>query len=101
MIDTTKKFYIGETLERKIERITLTGEPISEGAPVIYTEREEGVIPAYDIRTDKFELAMEAMEQVSRKSIEKRTMAQNSVKGMGEQPKAKDGETLGGGGEAV
>lgn len=97
MINTTKKFYIGETLEKKIERITEVGEPISEGAPIIYTEREEGVVPAYDIRTDKYDLAMEAMEQVSKKSIEKRKQAQNSLKGAGEVPAAKDGETIGGG----
>lgn len=93
MIDTTKKFYIGETLERKIERITAVGEPISEGAPIIYTEREEGVIPAYDIRTDKFELAMEAMEQVSSNSIKNRNKTQDSLKGAGGALAVKDGET--------
>lgn len=51
----------GETIEQKIERIVNNKEPITDGAPPIYTERKDGVIPAYDIRTDRFELALDAM----------------------------------------
>ena len=32
-----------------------------DGAPIIYTERKDGVLPAYDIRTDRWEIAQEAM----------------------------------------
>ena len=42
----------GERLECKIERMTENNEPIGETAPLIYTPRKEGVIAAYDIRTD-------------------------------------------------
>lgn len=55
----------GEYLEEKVRRITETGEPIEDSAPIIYTERKDGVIPAYDIRTDKWDIALEAMMQVN------------------------------------
>lgn len=54
----------GETIEQKIERIVNNKEPITDGAPPIYTERKDGVIPAYNVRTDRFELAVEAMDIV-------------------------------------
>ena len=36
-----------------------TNEPIGETAPMIYTKKTDGVIPAYDIRTDKWEIAQD------------------------------------------
>lgn len=54
----------GETIEQKIERIVNSGEPITDGAPLIYTERKEGILPQYDIRTDRWEIATEAMDKV-------------------------------------
>lgn len=56
----------GETIEQKVTRITTNKEPITDGAPLIYTDRSKGVEPAYDIRTDRFEVALEAMDAVSR-----------------------------------
>lgn len=55
----------GEMLEQKIERIMQNKEPIKDGAPVIYTERKDGVIAAYNIKTDRFEIACDAMDKVS------------------------------------
>ena len=55
----------GEPIELKIERITNNKEPISDGAPEIFTERKDGVISAYNIRTDRWEVAAEAMDKVS------------------------------------
>ena len=54
----------GEYIEEKVRRITENGEPIEDGAPIIYTERKDGVNPAYNIRTDRWEIAQDAMEQV-------------------------------------
>lgn len=62
----------GESIEDKIERILSNGEPITDTAPIIYTPRNEGVKPEYDIRTDRFELAVEAMGHVSKSQIAKR-----------------------------
>ena len=54
----------GEPIELKIERIVSNKEPISDGAPEIFTERKEGVKSAYNIRTDRWEIATEAMSKV-------------------------------------
>ena len=54
----------GEYIEEKVRRITENSEPIEDGAPIIYTERKDGVNPAYNIRTDRWEIAQDAMEQV-------------------------------------
>jgi len=56
----------GEPIELKIERIVSSKDPISDGAPAIYTERKEGVKAAYNIRTDRWEIATEAMDVVSK-----------------------------------
>nr|DAQ38322.1 MAG TPA: hypothetical protein [Microviridae sp.] len=56
----------GERIELKIDRMTQNNEPIGENAPLIYTARKDGVIAAYDIRTDKWDIALDAMEKVNR-----------------------------------
>ncbi len=55
----------GETIEHKIERIVTNKEPITDGAPEIFTERKDGVNPAYNIRTDRWEIAAEAMDSIA------------------------------------
>ena len=62
----------GETIEKKIERITVNKEPITDGAPIIYTEKKDGVLPGYNIRTDRFDIAIEAMEKAERIRTAKR-----------------------------
>lgn len=64
--------YEGETIEQKIERIVTNKEPIKDGAPQIYTERKDGIIAAYNIRTDRFEIAAEAMDKVAASIAAKR-----------------------------
>ena len=61
----------GETIETKVARIIQNKEPITDGAPMIYTEREQGVLPEYDIRTDKWEIAQQAMDVVHATNIAK------------------------------
>jgi hypothetical protein len=55
---------VGETIEMKVERIVNNGEGVEDGAPSIYTERAMGILPEYDIRTDKWDLALDAMDKV-------------------------------------
>lgn len=64
--------YQGERIEQKIQRITNNKEPIKDGAPLIYTDRSEGVKEAYDIRTDRWEVAVDAMDKVSKTHLAKR-----------------------------
>lgn len=59
----------GETIEQKIERIVNNKEPVGQGndsAPIIYTERREGVRASTNIRTDRFEIAVEAADKIAR-----------------------------------
>ncbi len=54
----------GEPIELKVERILTTKEPIKDGAPIIYGEKKDGVKPEHDIRTDRWEMATDAMHAV-------------------------------------
>lgn len=67
--------YAGERIEEKIQRIVNNKEPITDGAPIIYTERKNGVEPQYNIRTDRWEIAIDAMDTVSKSHTAKRDMA--------------------------
>lgn len=71
---TNNDTYEGETIEDKIRRIVNNKEPITDGAPLIYTDRKDGIQAAYDIRTDRFELAVEAMDKVTASNLAKREM---------------------------
>jgi hypothetical protein len=62
----------GEPIEHKIERVVSNGEPIKDGAPLVYTERKDGVNAAYNIRTDRWEIAADAMDAVHKAMIAKR-----------------------------
>jgi hypothetical protein len=62
----------GETIEQKIERIVQNNEPITDGAPLIYTDRKDGVQAGYNIKTDRFEVAIDAMDKVSKTVTAKR-----------------------------
>ena len=62
----------GEPIEWKIERVTQNKEPITDGAPSIFTERKDGVVSAYNIRTDRWEIATDAMDAVQRNTQAKR-----------------------------
>ena len=64
----------GETIETKCRRLIDTKEPITDGAPILYTERKDGVLPAYDIRTDRWAIAQEAMDK-NRKAIDAKRKA--------------------------
>ena len=62
----------GESIEAKVCRIVNNGEPISDGAPLIYTERKDGVKEEYNIRTDRFDIALNAMDYATKSNRAKR-----------------------------
>lgn len=57
---------IGEMLETKIERLVTNGEQLKDTTPLIYTERGSGVQAGYNIRTDRFEIAVEASDRITK-----------------------------------
>ena len=96
------KSMVGESIETKMARILNNKEPIKDGAPRIYTERKDGVQAQYDIRTDRFEIGVEAMDKVAKAHIAKRdnlgvTAKQNMEKEAKSETKDEaKGQSLGG-----
>ena len=68
---TDYEYQPGESIETKVKRITENNEPITDGAPIIYTNRDDGVLPAYNIRTDRWEVAQAAMDAVNQANLAK------------------------------
>lgn len=81
--------YQGETIEMKVNRIVNNKEPITDGAPLIYQERKDGVQPEYDIRTDRFEIAVDAMTTVakSHKARREHSIGERAKKNMEKEAK--------------
>lgn len=53
----------GESIERVVERLLTTNEPIKGATQLIYTERKDGVKPEHDPRTDRWKIAQKAQDQ--------------------------------------
>lgn len=70
-VKTNYEYQTGESIETKVKRITENNEPITDGAPIIYTNREDGVLPAYNIRTDRWDVAQAAMDAVNQANLAK------------------------------
>lgn len=77
----SNEVYEGETIETKVSRIVNEKAPIEDGAPIIFTERADGVLPSYDIRTDRWDVAIDAMDKVNKAKIAKREEFAKGVKG--------------------
>jgi len=56
----------GEMIETKVARAMKQGEDMGESAPIIYTERSTGVSPAYNIKTDRWEIAIEGIDKIQK-----------------------------------
>ena len=72
----------GESIEMKIKRIVDEKEPITDGAPIIFTDAKDGVRPEFNPRTDRWEIAIDAMDKVSKfRSIVPTTTGPFSITG--------------------
>lgn len=85
MIEITEE---GETLIKKIQRILDENEPLTDGAPMIYTPKQAGVREDCNIRTDKWEIAMNAMDKVNNYKL-----SEYLKKGEAEAPKKAEDQT--------
>lgn len=77
--------YQAEPREEKLRKI-ISGESssIEDGVfPTVYTEKKDGVLPEYDIRTDRFEVAIDAMDKINQST------ANQIAKNKGETESAK------------
>lgn len=70
--------YKGETIEQKIRRIIESKEPVNENAGLIFTERHEGVLQHTNIRTDKWDAALESMNELSNKHRQRRVKGEST-----------------------
>ena len=78
--------YLAEPREVKLRKI-ISGEAnnMEDGVfPIIYTEKKDGVQPEFDIRTDRFEVAIEAMDKINQSA------ANQIAKSRGETEAVKD-----------
>lgn len=63
------------SLEEMLRKAISNKEPIKlDTASMAYTERKDGVLPQYDIRTDRWEIALQASDKVSRSNAAMRKM---------------------------
>nr|WAE43704.1 MAG: hypothetical protein [Microviridae sp.] len=75
-----KKVEVGEDMITKMQRILTSGEPITDTAPAIYQDADEGVNPLTNIRTDKFELATELSDKQAKEILKNRQEAIKTLK---------------------
>lgn len=90
-IDNPNLTYQAEPREVKLRKI-INGESndMEDGVfPTIYTEKKNGVQPEFDIRTDRFEVAIEAIDKINQSA------ANQIAKNKGETEAAKDFGTEG------
>ena len=78
--------YQAEPREVKLRKI-INGESstVEDGVfPTIYTEKKDGVQPEFDIRTDRFEVAIDAIDKINQ------SIADRIAKNKGETEAVKD-----------
>ena len=78
--------YEAEPREVKLRKI-ISGESndMEDGVfPTIYTEKKDGVQPEFDIRTDRFEVAIDAIDKINQ------SVANQVAKSKGETEAVKD-----------
>lgn len=64
--------YEGESIEQQIAKRMEGGDIDIGGKQQVYTERKDGVLPITNIRSDRFDMAMMAIDAVERTRISKR-----------------------------
>lgn len=85
-INSPNLAYQAEPREVKLRKI-ISGESsdMEDGVfPTIYTEKKDGVQPEYDIRTDRFEVAIDAIDKINQ------SVANQVAKSKGETEAVKD-----------
>ena len=70
----------GISIEEEMRKALKSGEPINATAHIEYSNRADGVLPQFDIRTDRFEYARLATDKVHATSYASRMEADGYVK---------------------
>ena len=77
----------GEAIEKAIKRAIENGESLGDQVGLIYTARRDGVLAGYDIRTDRFDVALEGINVAQKSALAKREALAKK-----ESPDSKAGE---------
>lgn len=77
--------YEAEGLEQKLRRMTENKEPITDEVETVFTNKKDGVMPAFDIRTDRWEVAQKAMGKVYQAELD--TYLKSQQQPVTEEPK--------------
>lgn len=72
--------YFGEAIEKTVSRIFEKGEIAEVDEQRMYTEGKEGVIAETDIRSDKFDMALDAVIKAQRTVAQAKEKAKESEK---------------------
>lgn len=68
-----------QSIEEKMREVTQAGNSIDiTSVPPIYTDKADGVLAGLDIRTDRFDVALEARDKISAMIIAKREAAKQT-----------------------
>lgn len=68
-----------QSLEEKLRNIMNQTNTIDlQAVPLIYTDRKDGVLAGYDIRTDRFDIALEARDRIAGMLSAQRQASENS-----------------------
>lgn len=70
----------GETIEKRVRRMIEDNEPIEDTAQTIYGEYQDGVLAGTDIRTDRMELAIDAMNYIHKTNLAKKQRELDGLK---------------------
>ena len=65
----------GESIEEMLRRMQDAHEPIQANAKLAYYDRKEGVLPFNDIRTDRFDYALQATSEIHASTFAQRMQA--------------------------
>lgn len=85
--------YEAKTIEKTVAVMIENKEQIKADSPMVYTEKKDGVLPQYNIRADKWEIAQKAMDRVNKEKIAKGiAMETPEEKGKGTKETAMGGE---------
>lgn len=69
-----------EPIEAIVRRLINNDEPITDVVPKIYTLREQGVVPEYNIRSDRFDMAIDMADSITADALLKRQAFHDKLK---------------------
>lgn len=64
-----KPDHFGKSIEEEIRQAVASKSPIESSAEVVYTPLKDGVLPQYNMRTDRQEIALDLTEKYGKSKL--------------------------------